>query len=80
MNHESRQGWRIGGTVAPVYAEDREALVEYCHVAAARSRLTESGRLLARAAVAGPVPSASGLHVGDRPQAGAATEAHALNA
>ena len=48
FDHQPTHGWRIGGTVAPVGEHDRQALVEYCHVVAARSRLTESGRLLAR--------------------------------
>ena len=47
-------GWRIGGSVLPCGDEDREALVEYCHVVATRTRLTESGRLLADAGGAQP--------------------------
>ena len=48
-DYESPQAWRIGGAVVPVLDEDRETLVEYCHVIAARTRLTESGRLLGSA-------------------------------
>ncbi len=40
-------GWRIGGTVVAPGDQDREALLEYCHIVAARSRLVESGRLSA---------------------------------
>jgi cellulose synthase (UDP-forming) len=79
LDHESRQGWRIGGTVVPVGGEDREALVEYCHVAAARSRLTESGRLLARVQVADPVSSAPAHDAGNQPPAGGGTLVHAVN-
>jgi hypothetical protein len=39
FDHESTQGWRIGGPVVPVGDEDRETFVEYCRVVAARSRL-----------------------------------------
>ena len=42
---ESRS-WRIGGTVTARHTGDRDALVEYCHVVAARDRLSENGRLL----------------------------------
>jgi hypothetical protein len=45
---ESTHDWRIGGALVPVTDADRANLVEYCHVAAARSRLTESGRISAR--------------------------------
>jgi hypothetical protein len=38
-------GWRIGGTVVPLGAADRHSLLEYCHVIAARNRLSGSGRL-----------------------------------
>lgn len=38
-------GWRIGGTVVPAEDADRDALLEYCHVVAARKRLSGSGRL-----------------------------------
>jgi hypothetical protein len=38
--------WRVGGTLTARHAADHDALVEYCHVVAARSRLAESGRLL----------------------------------
>lgn len=56
---ESSYTWRIGGTVVPVLGQDRETLVEYCHVIAARSRLTESGRLLGGAEIPqSPVPVA----------------------
>jgi cellulose synthase (UDP-forming) len=77
LDHESTQGWRIGGTVVPVRDEDREALVEYCHVVAARSRLTESGRLLARVERPHFVPTAAALRAGDRPPASGATWVHA---
>ncbi len=45
-------GWRVGGTITPVGTEDHDRLVAYCHVAAARTRLAESGRLLATADLA----------------------------
>jgi cellulose synthase (UDP-forming) len=45
---ESTHDWRIGGALVPVTDEDRANLVEYCHVVAARSRLTASGRISAR--------------------------------
>ena len=48
LDHESTQGWRIGGPIVPAGDDDRETLVEYCHVVAARSRLAEDGRLFAR--------------------------------
>jgi cellulose synthase (UDP-forming) len=38
--------WRIGGSIEAVSGEDHDRLIAYCHVAAARSRLTKSGRLL----------------------------------
>ena len=57
-DHESKGTWRIGGAVVPVTDQDREALVEYCHVVAARSRLAESGRL--SAPVETPPPLAPG--------------------
>jgi hypothetical protein len=41
---ESGRDWRIGGALVPVTDADRATLVEYCHVSAARTRLTESGR------------------------------------
>jgi cellulose synthase (UDP-forming) len=44
--------WRVGGTLTARHAADHDALVEYCHVVAARSRLAESGRLL-------PAPAAA---------------------
>jgi cellulose synthase/poly-beta-1,6-N-acetylglucosamine synthase-like glycosyltransferase len=40
------RSWRIGGTVTTRHTGDHDALVEYCHVVAARARLSESGRLL----------------------------------
>ena len=43
--------WRVGGTVTTRHAGDHHALVEYCHVVAARARLSESGRLLPGLAV-----------------------------
>jgi hypothetical protein len=42
---EPSVGWRIGGTVGPREVADREALLEYCHVVAARNRLSGTGRL-----------------------------------
>jgi len=45
---ESTHEWRIGGALLPMADEDRATLVAYCHVAAARSRLTESGKISAR--------------------------------
>jgi cellulose synthase (UDP-forming) len=53
--HEER-AWRIGGTVTPRRDADRDALVEYCHVVATRSRLTESGRLTAGIPAGSVVP------------------------
>jgi hypothetical protein len=38
-------GWRIAGTVAPREAADRDPLLGYCHVVAARNRLSGTGRL-----------------------------------
>jgi cellulose synthase (UDP-forming) len=79
LDPESTQGWRIGGAVVPVGNEDREALVEYCHVVvAARSRLTDSGRLLAR--VEAPDPSTTALLAGDQPPAVGADLVRAVNA
>jgi hypothetical protein len=46
------RAWRVGGTLTARHAADHDALVEYCHVVAARSRLAESGRLV-------PGPAAS---------------------
>jgi cellulose synthase (UDP-forming) len=63
---ELAQGWRIGGAIVPVTDSDREILVEYCHVVAARSRLTESGRLLARVEVHDPAPPGAELPAGRR--------------
>jgi cellulose synthase (UDP-forming) len=40
--------WRIGGMLAAPRADDHAVLTEYCHVVAARRRLTASGRLQAR--------------------------------
>ncbi len=52
----ARRGWRIGGRVSPRAEGDRDALLEYCHVVAARTRLSESGRLQTAAAPSsGPV-------------------------
>jgi hypothetical protein len=42
---EPSVGWRLGGTVVPLEAADRAALLEYCHVVAARNRLSGTGRL-----------------------------------
>jgi hypothetical protein len=76
---ESPQSWRIGGAVVPMLDEDRETLVEYCHVIAARSRLTESGRLLASAETPeSPAPAA--VDSGDRSRAGSTTRVHAVDA
>lgn len=49
---EPSVGWRVGGTVTPRDAADRCALLEYCHVVAARNRLSGTGRLRS----AGPPP------------------------
>jgi len=46
---DATQPWRIGGTVTARHDPDRDALVEYCHVVATRTRLYRSGRLLAGA-------------------------------
>ncbi len=80
LDDESRQGWRVGGPVVPVGDEDRETLVEYCHVAAARSRLTQGGRLLARVEIPETVPSAAAVPAGGHPPAGGATRVDAVNA
>ena len=66
LDPESRRTWRIGGTIVPVGNSDRETLVEYCNITAARSRLAESGRLLARVEVdhgpsAGKFPAGSAV-------------------
>jgi hypothetical protein len=79
-DQESTQGWRIGGMVAPVGDQDREALVEFCHVVAARSRLTESGRLLTGAEAPVLAPAAAALHAGDGPRPGGAPRDRAVNA
>ena len=42
---DDSRSWRIGGTVTARHTGDRDALVEYCHVVAARARLSENGRL-----------------------------------
>jgi hypothetical protein len=42
---EPSVGWRIAGTVVPREAADRDPLLEYCHVVAARNRLSGTGRL-----------------------------------
>ena len=42
---EPSVGWRLGGTVVPREAADRAVLLEYCHVVAARNRLSGTGRL-----------------------------------
>jgi cellulose synthase (UDP-forming) len=78
-DHESPQAWRIGGAVVPILDDDREALVEYCHVVAARSRLTESGRLLARVETPEPLGPAA-VDSGGRSRAGSATRVHAVDA
>jgi hypothetical protein len=78
-DHESPQAWRIGGAVVPILDDDREALVEYCHVVAARSRLTESGRLLARVETPEPLAPAA-VDSGGRSRAGSATRVHAVDA
>lgn len=44
-DRESDDTWRVGGTLIPRSDRDRDALVEYCHLVAARSRLVASGRL-----------------------------------
>ncbi len=41
--------WRVGGTILAVADADHAALVAYCHVVAARTRLAETGRLRAPA-------------------------------
>jgi hypothetical protein len=76
---ESPQAWRIGGAVVPVLAQDRETLVEYCHVTAARSRLTASGRLLGSAeTLQSPAPAA--VESGGMSGARAMTHVHAVDA
>jgi cellulose synthase (UDP-forming) len=47
-------GWRMGGTLTPQTDADGEALIEHCHVVTARTRLTETGRL-----IPGPVGDAA---------------------
>jgi cellulose synthase (UDP-forming) len=78
-DYESPQAWRIGGAVVPVLDEDRETLVEYCHVIAARSRLTESGRLLAPAETLEPLAPAA-VDSGGGSRASSATRVHAVEA
>jgi cellulose synthase (UDP-forming) len=51
LDEDPDGGWRVGGTIEPKGEGDRAALVEYCHVVAVRSRLTESGRLFPGVAV-----------------------------
>jgi hypothetical protein len=38
--------WRVGGTLTARHPADRDALVEYCHLVAARSFFAERGRVL----------------------------------
>ena len=45
---ESGDGWRVGGTIVPQCDLDRIALVEYCHLAAAWSRLEGITRVQGR--------------------------------
>ena len=78
LDPESRRTWRIGGTIVPVGDSDREALVEYCNITAARSRLAESGRLLARVEV-DHGPSAAKFPAGSAVP-GASTPARAVTA
>jgi cellulose synthase (UDP-forming) len=40
------RGWRMGGTLTPETEADGEALIEHCHVGAARTRLARSGRVV----------------------------------
>jgi hypothetical protein len=79
LDRKPTQGWRIGGTVVPVGEQDREALVEYCHVVAARSRLTESGRLLARMEKPASDPAAATARTGGRPHLNRASQNHSVN-
>ena len=44
-DRKERRRWRVGGTLTPRSDRDHDALVEYCHVVAARSRLMADGRL-----------------------------------
>jgi cellulose synthase (UDP-forming) len=78
LDPESRRAWRIGGTIVPLGDNDREALVEYCNITAARSRLAESGRLLARVEVE-HIPPAATFPAGG-PLASGSTPAHAVTA
>ncbi len=73
---ESTHTWRLGGSVVPVTDQDREALVEYCHVAAARSRLAESGRLSARLETLEPTT----VNSADNSGAGSTPPVHAVGA
>jgi hypothetical protein len=79
-DNESTQEWRIGGTVKPVGDHDREALVEYCHVVAARSRLTGSGRLLARVEAPVLAPAAAPDRAERQPRRRKAGRTHAAKA
>ncbi len=76
---EAPDRWRVGGTITPVGREDHDQLMAYCHVAAARTRLAESGRLLPAAEIGpalGPAVAQHGrrhrrqLAGGSRAQAG----------
>jgi cellulose synthase (UDP-forming) len=78
-DHESAHSWRIGGAVVPVTDQDHKALVEYCHVVAARSRLTESGRLSARVETVEPQAPAA-VDTGGRSGAGGSPPVHATDA
>jgi cellulose synthase (UDP-forming) len=69
---ESGRDWRIGGALVPLTDSDRATLVEYCHVSAARSRLTESGRTAAGIVRPAPHVPADG-HSGVRDRQGHAT-------
>lgn len=41
---EPARGWRIGGTVVPCEAADRDALLEYCRTVTARNGQSAGGR------------------------------------
>ena len=79
----------VGGSVGASSGGDehREALVEYCHVVATRTRLTKTGRLLAvagdasarGAAAARPAPVRSTLAPAARSQLAPATRRQRLN-
>jgi cellulose synthase (UDP-forming) len=56
-DQQPERGWRVGGTIRPRSDGDRDALVEYCHVVATRSRLVADGRLQGGRPAVVPVPA-----------------------